>query len=353
VTANLNGSQTRGDAVALPIVQPQDLHTINRLFQARQPLTLRLGTRALRLTPQWLDAEPNIADACTVTLKTDGGESELVLPKAVLNVVLADLDPALTFDALDGQQRAILIEYAIGGGLQVLEAGAGCKLAITDVVWGGAAGRTETGRTMMPFQLQLEGIGQYWSVLRMPSADAVRLVDFLDRATPRERGLLDVPVSLSVRWAAVAMTLGELHSLAPGDIILVDKACAHAGQAVAVIGEHLTAQVNVADDGFRTASQPRRVQGSGFEWTLDRLTHLGDIAERARLDETPVQVLFEYGRGNLTLSELARLGGGALLPLGAPADGLDIVVNGARIGRGEPTQIGSATGIRVTRLAAA
>lgn len=350
MTAN---SQARGDAVALPIVQPQDLHTINRFFMQRQPLMLRVGARGLRVIPQWQSTEPVIADACTVTLKTDGGEGELALPKAALSAVLSDLDTALTFDALDGQQRSILIEYALSGGLETLEGALGCKLAVTNVVWGGAGGRAGAGRTAMPFLTTMDGAGQFWCVLRLPSADAARVVDFLDRAAPRERGLLDMPVPLSVRWAAVAMTLGELNSLTPGDIILVDNACPQPGQAVAVIGEHLTASVHIGPDGVRVNSQPRRVQGSGLEWTLDRLTYTGGVPANGRLEDMPVQVLFEYGRGDLTLSEVTRLGAGATLPVVAPAGGLDIIVNGARIGRGEPTQVGTAMGIRVTRLSAA
>lgn len=352
MTAKQNGSKAHGEAVALPIVQPQDVHVINRLFQLRPPLQMRVGERGVRVAPRWQAEEPAIADACTVALKTDSGEGELVLSKPLLNLMLADLDPALSFDTLDGLQRAILVEYALGAGLHALEAAIGCAIAVTNVSWGGAAGRAVAGRTALPFTVQVDGLGEQWCVLRLPSADALRLVEMLDRTAPRERGLVDVPVPLNVRWAAVAMTVGELRSIAPGDIILVDNSCPQAGQAVAVIGEHLAAPVNVAADGFRLGGQPRRVRGSGLEWSLDRVAQGGGALASGRLDDTPVQVLFEYGSGEVALSEVSRLGMSATLPIGAPgAGGLDIVVNGALVGRGEPTQIGAAMGVRVTRVA--
>jgi type III secretion protein Q len=69
------------------------------------------------------------------------------------------------------------------------------------------------------------------------------------------------------------------------------------------------------------------------------------------LDQVPVQVVFQAGRLEMSLSEVDRLTPGTILPLDRPVDeALDIVVNGKRIGRGGLVKVGDALAVRVTRL---
>ncbi len=69
------------------------------------------------------------------------------------------------------------------------------------------------------------------------------------------------------------------------------------------------------------------------------------------LDQVPVQVVFQAGRLEMSLSEVDRLAPGTILPLDRPVDeALDIVVNGKRIGRGGLVKVGDALAVRVTRL---
>lgn len=69
------------------------------------------------------------------------------------------------------------------------------------------------------------------------------------------------------------------------------------------------------------------------------------------LDQVPVQVVFQAGRLEMSLSEVDRLVPGTILPLDRSVDdALDIVVNGKRIGRGGLVKVGDALAVRVTRL---
>ena len=73
--------------------------------------------------------------------------------------------------------------------------------------------------------------------------------------------------------------------------------------------------------------------------------------EDAALDAIPVRVIFELGRVDLPLKQLAALAPGSLVPLVRPLDeALDIVANGRRIGHGTIVRIGDSLGVRITRL---
>ncbi len=65
----------------------------------------------------------------------------------------------------------------------------------------------------------------------------------------------------------------------------------------------------------------------------------------------PVQVVFQAGQLEMSLSELDRLAPGVVLPLDRPVEeALDIVVNGKRIGRGGFVKVGDTLAVRVTKL---
>jgi flagellar motor switch protein FliN/FliY len=69
------------------------------------------------------------------------------------------------------------------------------------------------------------------------------------------------------------------------------------------------------------------------------------------LMDVPVRVTVEIGRKRVTLSELARLGPGALLVLEREAhEPADILVNGKVVARGEIVTVDGSYGVRVTEV---
>jgi type III secretion protein Q len=77
----------------------------------------------------------------------------------------------------------------------------------------------------------------------------------------------------------------------------------------------------------------------------------GAAADEPDVGRTPVKVVFEVGRVDLSLTEAQALLPGAVIPVGRLAgEGLDIVANGQRIGYGTIVNVGGSIGVRVTRL---
>lgn len=69
------------------------------------------------------------------------------------------------------------------------------------------------------------------------------------------------------------------------------------------------------------------------------------------VDEIPLAVVIEVGRIQLSVKKLLELQPGNMLELNIhPESGVDMVVNGKRIARGELLRIGDTLGLRVTEL---
>ncbi len=336
--------------LALPVLPAAYVQALNAFYRRRASLQFKFAGRGMRLAPTWLADDPEIAEPCTIALKIDSDQAELVISQGILNFLLQELDPALSLERLDPEKAALIVEHALTEPLALLEESIGCQLAVITVSKG--AGRwTGPDRPSLPMVLYMERMGIAWSVLRLAAGDIMRLCGFLDRSAGRAQGAVDVPLPLCVRVGAATMSLTEICSVEPGDIILPDDMARQPQSAVAVIGEHLVAPVEITPGGYRLATRIRSGRGSSWEWSLSP-QHPSPVAlENGAIDDLFVRVMFEAGTFELDLKALQRLAPGSAIPLArSGADDLDIIVNGHRIGRGSLVQIGESTGVRVTRL---
>ena len=65
----------------------------------------------------------------------------------------------------------------------------------------------------------------------------------------------------------------------------------------------------------------------------------------------PVQLVFQAGQVEVTVSEVDRLAPGRIIPLDRSVeDCIDIVANGKRIGQGGLVKVGGMLAVRVSRL---
>lgn len=70
-----------------------------------------------------------------------------------------------------------------------------------------------------------------------------------------------------------------------------------------------------------------------------------------KIEEIPVPLVVELGRIEITIEKLLQLQAGNLLELDVhPEDGVDLVMNGNCIGKGELYRIGDALGVRITEI---
>jgi len=186
--------------------------------------------------------------------------------------------------------------------------------------------------------------------LLLPEAVETRLTAAL-RDVPPGRAALpeDLTVPVSVRIGALTLSLGQLAALRPGDGLLFDAAPFARGEALALAAGAQGWTLRATPRGYEAASPRRRAGTLGREdWT-----DMPSDAAEAPLDELPVRIVFEVGRLDLPLGEVASAGVGHLFALPrAPGDAMvDILANGRRYGRGEIVQVGDgAFAVRVLSL---
>ena len=345
-----HGGELRWQRLRLPEMTPQAAEA-QSAFRARRLLPeMQLAGRAARIGAAWGSHTPDIAAPWCATMRVDRTAAELVLPHALLDLIFRHADPTVAATALRLDHAALVLEYALSDALTALEAALGWSISLTSVAKGSGQ-RENLGEAFVPIALQLQGAGTFWCQLRLEPPYLLALSNYLDRISSVAEHHIDVPLPVHLRWAMAELTLAELRGLAPGDIILADYSCGQLGTALAVFGEHLVAPVELLLKGYRFGAKPRPAVGSGWEWALDRaLLHASDAGDGTAGD-VPIRLFFELGQLEADRSAVAQLQGGALMALARPVDeGVDIVANGTRIGRGRITKIGDAVAVRVTRL---
>jgi hypothetical protein len=139
--------------------------------------------------------------------------------------------------------------------------------------------------------------------------------------------LLAFPLFASLRFGSAPLLPGELHALAPGDVVLADP----------------------PPDG-----RHRLVFTGGFT-AIGTVTDGSLLVEETSMEnplaQVPILVDVELARVPLTLSDLSRLTPGATLPVQLDRRGLVTLRVGERpLGRGELVEIEGAVGVRLLSL---
>jgi type III secretion protein Q len=336
-----------------PYVAPTHVRALNAFYRRRRPLTATIAGRPATIVSDWPGAVRHAAAWRCLTMTIDGENAELLLPRSLLDILIADVDPELSLDRLRSDHAAIVVEFALTEVLQAIEASSGWRLALVSI---GAPLDTpgDEERAALSFALTIEEVGAATCELRLPLGAAIKVAQQLDQHAGSEQAHIDLPMVACLRIAAATLTVEETRSLSPGDVVLVDEHCRPDGTALAVIAGHLVAPVELTPAGGRLAGAPTRGRGSPWEWSMDDNTQDGSqnsAPEAFTIDELPVRLVFEVGRLELALGEIQKLAPGAVLPLARPLDdAVDIVANGRRIGRGTIVRIGDSVGVRITRL---
>ncbi|MGL4249429.1 MAG: type III secretion system cytoplasmic ring protein SctQ [Aeromonas sp.] len=148
---------------------------------------------------------------------------------------------------------------------------------------------------------------------------------------------LVLPLTLSLLWSEMRLTMDELGALAIGDVLLPPP---HAQ-----LGQQLLACV----EGRPFAHcQPHQQH---LELIAMHNAATDDSLDTAQLEHLPLQVTFEVGRQTLDWHTLTTLQPGSLIDLGAPLDGeVRIISNGHALGTGRLVEIQGRLGVRVESL---
>ena len=161
------------------------------------------------------------------------------------------------------------------------------------------------------------------------------LLSRLPPRPPQQR--LPLPLTLSLQWGEMGLTLDELATLAIGDVLLPPP------------HPQLGQQLLVCVEGRPFAyCQPHQQH---LELTAMHNAEPADPFGPTELEQLPIQVSFEVGRQTLDWHTLTSLQPGALIDLGTPLDGeVRIISNGHSLGVGRLVEIQGRLGVRVERL---
>lgn len=338
-----------GDLLTLESVAPVDVGALNAFYRRRAPAEITIAGKAMAIATVW--PAPNLANErlCTIALTVGDAVVNLRLPLSVVERGLARADELLDVRRLAPAHAALLLEATFEDDLAWIEGRLGERIAITSI----APGDAVSGET--PFALVLTGKDEAIDcVLHADDAGLAarigRLLDELGKARPPIPAGFPLPVHL--RRGPLAITLGELRSLQPDDVVLFRDA-EEERMAALVIAERLYAPVALTADGPQLLAAPTAIAGSNWEWTMNENTPppAGRTLEESTLDELPVALAFEIGRTAMPVGEIRQLAPGSVVALADVTEAsVDIIANGKRVGRGEIVRIGESLGVRIVRM---
>ncbi|MCR4264833.1 type III secretion system cytoplasmic ring protein SctQ [Nitratireductor sp. ZSWI3] len=332
-----------------PELRPDIVPVLNAFYRRRMPLDLTVAGEALTVAAGG-DPVGFAGDASAVIRFEIGGvDGALECPARLVDDVLASFGPETDPGALVPEHVALLLECALAEDLGALEAQLDCGIEIISVE------RSPERRTEpSPLILTVGWRGESLACgLHLDDASALRLAGLLDeRQTRRPPLRMDIPAPVSI-WKAVAtMSLGELQSAAPGDVVVLDATPAGDQSALIVMADRLLARAKLNGNGCTAVSRPFPIRGSNWEWIMNQAAQPDtEKLEDSGFDALPVTVAFELGRKAMPLSEISALAPGAVVQLaGMSAEAVSILAQGKRIGEGEIVRIGEALGVRIVRI---
>ncbi|RVB80615.1 hypothetical protein EN885_01650 [Mesorhizobium sp. M6A.T.Cr.TU.014.01.1.1] len=333
---------TRGEPLELTQVAAIYLDVLNAFYRRRRPVEIAVGAESVTIEAVWpllVGQEPS----SKIGVEIAGSKASLGLPRAQLDKWLVRADPTVDLERIAPGHAALLLESFLASELSWLEAKLGEAIALDSV-----NGRNKTASPPFGFVVN-SGEGAFSCALRFDNAGhAAAIGELLNAISGEGASLPDkVPVLVSLWRGAVEVSIGELQSLRPGDVVLLDGI---GSTALLVIGERLVAPVELIDAGPRLMASPCQFNGSRWEWIMNQKTAPDAVQtlDDAALDDLPVSLVFELGRTMLPIGEIRQLGAGTIVPLpGLESETVDVIANGKRVGRGEIVRIGECLGVRL------
>jgi len=338
-------------APVFPSIAPAQLEGLNAFYLRRGAFGLELAGRPATIAAAWPLPLGAHSPGYRLDFTIDGVAATLAVSASLIDAIISGVDPALSLVGLAPELAGMLVEFALSRQLEALEQRLPSRIAITAVCSESEAFE-RADPSVLTCLIKVDGLGSFRADLRLASSSVTKLTQLLDRHTASVDLADDLAVTVCARVAAATVSVGEIASLSPGDVVLVDQHCQQPLTAIAVIGEHLVACLELSDTGSRIVTWPVGGRGSVWEWSMEIVPDKShDDVAKSSLDDLPVKLVFELGRVDLSLREIRTLGPGAIVPLLRPVEeSLDVIANGRRIGRGTLVQIGDSLGVRLTRL---
>lgn len=315
---------------------PQWTALHNRLHRPRRSWQGQFAGRPLRV--QWNGVAPEAGSGVGLALRLGEDVLGLTLPAEALQAL--DLPPGLTPGSLAG---SLLLEQALLGLIVPLEQLTGQPIRLLD----GSAPRVSPE---LAINLGVQfAEGAEWPVQVQMSASAATLIAAaLDRhapATPLDLGHVQLP--MSVDGGEAWLSLAELRSLLPGDVVMLDpwpdsQVRLHLGSTLQIRAQREGGRLQVLERPIATNSTKEH--------------HMSEVGAgpslETSLDELQLKLVCQVGSVELSLAQLRELGSGSLLQLTPQMqEGVELLINGRRVGQGQLVQIGDGLGVRLLSFA--
>ena len=307
---------------------------LNRLLCRRQPWQGQIAGVQLEVAI----GGPPLQDAAYVVPGRLGTAAlHLHLGAVLLERLLASLALQRDFQGLPPALQSVLLEKALLPWIEPLEAALGQPLSLD--------ADSQPGDLMLNLQLNADGAPLGTLTLELSHAAALDVAALLERCLPVARHPLPtLQLGLHLQRGWQTLSLGELRSLRPGDVLMLDCPAAADGLLV-LAGGHRQARFKRQQSGLQLleALQP-------INPTMENA--MGQDADDGQLDDVPLTVVCQIGSLELPLGQLRELGEGSVLALpDADVQQVELLVNGRCVGRGELVAIGDGLGVRLTRFA--
>ncbi|WP_018238586.1 type III secretion system cytoplasmic ring protein SctQ [Ensifer sp. BR816] len=328
------------DAAWLPEVNAAHVDLLNLLVGIRAPFRLSLAPVGLSFEPGGRTGR--LAEPVELAFRIGTSPGRWLVPAAALDGLSAALGVHGSIAGLTALQRSILLEETLAASLEALEKRLGEPLRL------GPPDATPDYPIMLCWTID-GGDLPLPAELHLSAAAALKL----GRAFDPRAGLLnaftgDLVQPVQIRAGTQQLSLGELQSLRPGDVVMCEQS--HADEPVAVLGNHLIAALNRSEAGLVFATGWQALKPS-WESSAMSKQETQSSEELEPLADLPVELVFEIGRAEFPLKEIARMGEGTVLhaspSLSSP---VNILANGRLVGKGELIRIGEGLGVRVVRL---
>lgn len=307
---------------------------LNRLLRRRQPWQGQIAGVQLEVA---IGGPPLQDAACVVPGRLGTAALHLHLGTVLLERLLASLALQRDFQGLPPVLQSVLLEKALLPWIEPLEAALGQPLSLD--------ADSQPGDLMLNLQLNADGAPLGTLTLELSHAAAQGVAALLERCLPVARHPLPtLQLGLGLQRGWQTLSLGELRSLRPGDVLMLDCPAAADGLLV-LAGGHRQARFKRQQSGLQLleALQP-------INPTMENA--MGQDADDGQLDDVPLTVVCQIGSLELPLGQLRELGEGSVLALpDADVQQVELLVNGRCVGRGELVAIGDGLGVRLTRFA--
>jgi len=330
----------------LPKIASGDLAPLNALHRHWRPIEALVAGHTLTI-----EATARVAlgaDAYAFRLTLSGQPALLRLSASLVDVCAGSL-AVRDFARLNGVRAGMLLELALLPLIKVLEGRLRTEIRVEERV-----ATLGSDQQQLPLHGLVRGLptGDAGIELLLDRQSAILAACALEELAVANAVTAQLSIPMQICRDSIDLTLAELRSLRPGDILIPEHDSAGSHSMIAVVGERLLFQVEQDAAGFRLGSRLADANATG-EWCMQDPTNAlsGGSVDEAALDQVPIRLVFEIGRLDVPLAEVRRLGPGYVLPLAKPSESaVDIVANGRRIGHGSLMKIGDSVGVRVERL---